>query len=390
LLACGAVAQAQYSSSRSSSSRSSSSRSSSSRDSSRRSSSRGGSTASSQRGGYGPAATGTATFRIDPDTGSLIVVADDETNEYVRSILKGMDRPVPQALIKVLFLEVTHTKGDDVGVEAALSFDRHSQTDEEGNVTQAFQDSMSTVFGLSNQTQGAFYKIVEDDLEITLRALASVGNLEVLSRPSILVRNNEQAIITLGQEVPFIQNSRVTADGQIINTVTYEDIGIILQVTPRITATGLVEMDVAPEISTLSGETVAISDTYDAPVIAKRAAETRVVVPDGRTVVIGGLMQDSKTETVRKVPILGDIPVLGFFFRRKIEDKTKTELLIFLTPHIVRESEALTAMTRREMGATVVTPEVFPREELDRYMEGLGGSVEDRRPAKESETPETP
>jgi len=141
--------------------------------------------------------------------------------------------------------------------------------------------------------------------------------------------------------------------------VQYQDIGIILNVTPHITAERLVEMDVTPEISTLTAETVPISDTVNAQVIAKRSAQTRVVVADGKTVVIGGLMEDNNTESVSKLPLLGDIPVLGALFRRTIKDKTKTELLIFLTPYVIETPNDLDTMTLKEQENREMTPEVL-------------------------------
>nr|HQH12308.1 hypothetical protein [Candidatus Sumerlaeota bacterium] len=219
--------------------------------------------------------------------------------------------------------------------------------------------------------RGGFWKILDEDLEVVIRAMADTSKLEVLSRPSVLTRNNQQATITVGQEVPFIRNSRITDGGDIINTIEYEDIGIILNVTPRITENRLVEMSVSPEISTLSGETVPISNTVNARVIAKRAASTNVVVDDGRTVVIGGLMEDNATETVKKIPILGDIPYLGSAFKRTIKEKSKTELLIFLTPHVVENSEELRDISLAERDKTEISPKVFTKKQFDRYIDNL-------------------
>ena len=127
-------------------------------------------------------------------------------------------------------------------------------------------------------------------------------------------------------------SSRVLDDGNTLNTVQYSDVGIILRVTPFITSNDSVEMIVAPEISTLTERGVPISDTATSPVIAKRSAETVVVTPNGETVVIGGLMESQQTENVRKIPILGDIPLLGLAFKRTVKEEIKKELLIFLTP----------------------------------------------------------
>jgi len=250
---------------------------------------------------YGYQIADQVTIQVDPETGSLIVIADESTNLHIAEVIKSLDLPIPQVLIKVLFLEVTHTKGLDLGFEGGSYRSDQSNT----------EDFVETIIDLATETESGYYKVMTENLEVTLRALSRVGALEVLSRPSILARHNQEAIITVGQEVPFIRNSRVTQDGQIINTVEYEDIGIILRVTPYITSDGLVEMDLAPEISTLTGDTVPISAGVSAPVFAKRSAETRVAVPDGETVVIGGLMEDNKTETVVKIPLLGDIPYLG-------------------------------------------------------------------------------
>lgn len=310
------------------------------------------------RGSYGSGLAEDVLIQTDPETGSLIIITDEETNRHIGEIIKSLDRPIPQVLIKVLFLEVTHGKGLDLGVEASYTVNESEN-----------RDIIETIFGVASQTEGGFYRVIEEDLLATIRAIADVNKLEVLSRPSILARHNKEAVITVGQEVPFIRNSRITQDGQTINTVEYEDIGIILRVTPYITTKGFVEMDLLPEISTLTGDTVPISDTIDAPVFAKRSAETRVVVPDGKTVVIGGLMQDNKTETVSKVPLLGDIPLLGMAFRRTQNEDSKTELLIFLTPNIVETSKQLEEVSEAEKGKMELAPKVFDEQRMSKYLD---------------------
>ncbi|HOE95011.1 MAG TPA: hypothetical protein PLS90_00110 [Candidatus Sumerlaeota bacterium] len=305
--------------------------------------------------------------QYDPETDSIIVITDQATHQQIQQVIETLDRPVPQVLIKVLFLEVTHSNDLDLGVEAA-----YIDNDENDAA-----DSVMTDFGVDAAALGGFYRILDEDLRVTMRALASVGKLEVLSRPSVLARNNETATITIGQEVPFIRNTRITDNGQTINTIEYEDIGIILQVTPHITPERLVEMEVLPEISTLTADTVPISETVNARVIAKRSAQTRVVVADGKTVVIGGLMEDQETESVNKVPILGDIPLLGAFFRRTVKEKTKTELLIFLTPYVVDGQDALDRLTVAEHQRTEITPHALTEPGVRaKYLEGLPPRIE--------------
>ncbi|MCX7011654.1 MAG: type II and III secretion system protein, partial [Candidatus Sumerlaeota bacterium] len=190
----------------------------------------------------------------------------------------------------------------------------------------------------------------------------------------------------VGQEVPFVTNSRITQDGQTINTIEYQDIGIILDVTPHINDDGVVILDVYPEISALTGDTVQISDTLTAPVFAKRSATSRVVVPNQHTVVIGGLMEDKNTEDVKKVPLIGDIPYLGWLFQRKVTSKSKTELLIFLTPTVVQEYEAVSDEAAAERDKAKLLPKALGGSSFQEYMENLGAG-KDGQPLRTTVSP---
>ncbi len=326
--------------------------------------------ANGQRQYFNNTMLGDAMIEIDPETRSLIIITDEETNLHIDQVIKQLDRPKPQVLIKVVFVEVTHRDDLDVGIEGSVNYTQNG-----GSASTVIE----TLFGSATQTQGGFYRLLDNDFSITARAMAEAGNFEVLSRPSILARNNQEAIITVGQEVPFIRNTQISNTGQQINTVEYEDVGIILRVTPFITSEGLVEMIVAPEISTITDQTIPISDSVNAPVFAKRSAETVVVTGDGKTVVIGGLMERNKTESIRKVPLLGDIPVLGWAFRRKIKEDTKTELLIFLTPYVVNQPDELERLTRSETDKTELTPNVLPGEPLSKYIDNADRVMDSSR-----------
>ncbi|MCS1406886.1 MAG: Type II secretion system protein D [Verrucomicrobia subdivision 3 bacterium] len=333
--------------------------------------------ANGQREYFNNTMLGDALIEIDPETRSLIIITDEETNTHIDQIIKQLDQPKPQVLIKVVFVEVTHRDELDVGIESI----NYRQSDDLAQRISGVPDQTllelpdQTLLGLLDQTslelpfQGGVYRILDNDFSVTARAMAEAGNFEVLSRPSILARNNQEAIITVGQEVPFVRNTQISSTGQQINTLEYEDVGIILRVTPFITSDGLVEMIVAPEISTITDRTIPITDNVNAPVIAKRSAETVVVTGNGQTVVIGGLMERNKTESIRKVPLLGDIPVLGWAFRRKIKEDTKTELLIFLTPYVVNQPDELQRLTRDETDQTEFTPNVLPGEPLEKYID---------------------
>ena len=170
-----------------------------------------------------------------------------------------------------------------------------------------------------------------------------------------MARNNQPATITVGQSVPLITSVRFDNFGNAINSVSYQSVGIILRVTPFITSDGLVEMILSPETSELVADrsqwvpiSSGASGTVSAPVINSRSADTVVVTPDGQTVIIGGLMANSKSDTETKIPLLGDIPILGNLFKHKIKTDSKTELLIFLTPHIIQAPIEITAVSQRE------------------------------------------
>lgn len=340
---------------------------------------------------YPPTGTvGEAMISVDPETRQLIVITDEETSQFVEQVVTNLDKPKPQVLIRVVFLEVTYRNSSDIGIEGGLS--RRIG----GSSTNPITGTAANVFGMSalgsavgtntpvnvfGQAVQSFapvppgaglYQIFGSDFQATLRAIAEAGKLEVLSRPSILARNNQQATITVGQSVPLITSvSFNTLTGNPINSVTYQDVGIILRVTPFITADGMVEMIVSPQISALSEQTIPVGAGASAPVINMRSADTVVVTPDGQTVIIGGLMQNQKTQTDSKIPILGDIPLLGAAFKRKAKQTTKTELLIFLTPHIVKDPKQLASLTAGERDAAELAPKAFTESELNRFLENV-------------------
>jgi len=327
---------------------------------------------------------------VDPDTRRLVIITDEETSQYISQVVSNLDRPRPQVLIKVVFLEVTHRDSLDIGVEGGGTRQINDST----------KGSGATAFGLSGLNSAAtnvplnslglpvqsfspvppgagLYQVLGSDFQATLRAIAQAGKTEVLSRPSILTRNNQQATISLGQQVPLITNTRFDTLGNQINTVAYQAVGIILRVTPFITADGMVEMIVSPETSALADRSqwVPISSgpggSITAPVIDSRSADTVVVVPDGQTAVIGGLMENNKTQADSKIPLLGDIPLLGNLFKRKVKQTTKTELIIFLTPHIVAEPTQLAGVSAKERSDTTMVPKAFSEQELDRFLENV-------------------
>jgi general secretion pathway protein D len=285
-------------------------------------------------------------------------------------------------LIKVVFLEVTYNNNQDIGIEGGFSKKIDSGTT--GNGANVFGlsglNSVGTNLSLNALGQpiqsffptppgAGLYQILGQDYQVTLRAIAQAGKLEVLSRPSILTRNNQPATITVGQSVPLVTSVSFNAlNGTPIPNITYSSVGIILRVTPFITSDGMVEMILSPQISQLSASSVTLTAGVTAPIIDVRSADTVVVTPDAQTVIIGGLMKTEKTQTDSKIPLLGDIPVLGNLFKRKAKGNTKTELIIFLTPHIVQQPSQLAGLSASERSNAQLAPKAFSEQELDQFI----------------------
>jgi general secretion pathway protein D len=322
---------------------------------------------------------GDVSVTYDPETHSLVVLTDDKTLGMVKSVVSNLDQPKPQVLIKVVFLEVQYDNALDFGVQASYSRGV-SGLPGSNNVV-----ALANAFGLQSLGTGGetigqtvmptgegLYSVMGSDLQATVRAIASASKVSVLSRPSIMVRNNQPATITVGQSVPLVNGVTFpsTTSGP-VSSITYQNVGIILQVTPFISTDGLVEMICSPQISSISSQTVSIATNQNAPIIDLRSANTVVVAPDGQTVVIGGLMENDKTTIDSKIPLLGDIPLLGNLFKHKENADTKKELMIFLTPHVVNMPSQVADVTAYEKRQAEREQRAIKEQELDKYLDKL-------------------
>ena len=275
----------------------------------------------------------------DEDTNSLLVRTATKYVQRIRTILGDLDRPVPQVLIKVLIAEVTHDGELDLGMEFSVL-----------NLNLGASGAYNMDLGGTAERKGGLVTATLDGgLSAVINALQRDGRLDVLSRPYILASDNKEAKINIGQELPRVASTRVSDSGSTISDLEYKEIGITLTVTPHVNPDGLVIMDVNPVISNISDTTVPVTEgILNAVVLATRSAQTQVAVRDGQTIVIGGLMEDRISESVQKVPGLGDIPLLGRLFQRTRQTKVKTELLVFLTPRVAKQPKDLKAISRDE------------------------------------------
>jgi len=325
--------------------------------------------------GAGAGLAGQVSVIADPNTNSLLVSTAPENWPRVRLILDELDRSVPQVLIKVLIAEVTHDNSTDIGADLQFMNLRFNSAGEltEGTRTGSLFGSGTDL--TQTPPRGGFFQIAESQFSATIRALQATGKLDVLSRPYILASDNQLASINIGQQVPYVTGSVTDANGGITNSVTYAQVGVLLDVIPHINPDGMVILDVAPEVSALLDSRIQVSTGVFAPVFSTRTAQTRVAVENGQTIVIGGLMQDQKQSSVSKVPILGDIPWIGPLFQDRHETKSKTELLIFLTPHVAQRPDQLQTMGEDELNHTKLTPNAVSPGTFQEHMQGMKAAV---------------
>ena len=281
----------------------------------------------------------------DPNTNSIIVVTSPENAAIIRSILDQLDKIPEQVLIETVIVEASLSANDKLGVEwnytksgtntstLGTGFDNTGATNSDGTVNEGFK-----------------YTLTGTNYSVFLNALRSDNKFQVLSTPKIFTSNNVQAVINISQSIPYITSSRQDVNGNFTYSYSFQDVGVVLTVTPRITSNGMVTMEVDQQANDLQGYT-----TFNAPIINQRQATTTVSVKDGETIILGGIIRKTINTDVRKVPLLGDIPLLGNLFKSTAKTNQKTELLVFLTPRVVRDPEE--ARKLREENERKMSPE---------------------------------
>lgn len=327
-------------------------------------------------------------------TNSLLISSTPRFYKRLIELIEKLDELPPQVVIQVLIVQVDLQRskevGGEIGLQDSVLFDRSIfpgtgvftnagypfltppitnavltgspvgipgfNFNNAGPLPNAAFVSPSTIGqqGLSNfgvgrtspnfpGVGGFVFSASSENVNILIRALATCRRLEVLSRPQIMTLDNQQAFIQVGQQVPLVTSSNVFAVGTVSNTVQYRDVGIILEVVPKINPDGSVVMRVDPQISALASPSevatpLQLSPGVNAAVINITQASTTVSAEDGQTAVIGGLIRKETQKQYRKAPVLGDIPVIQYLFRFDQSQVVKREILIFLTPHVVRNS----------------------------------------------------
>ncbi|MEM7224703.1 MAG: type II secretion system secretin GspD [Pseudomonadota bacterium] len=282
----------------------------------------------------------------DEHNNALLVLATQAEYTMIEATLDRLDLVPLQVLIEATIAEVTLNDLLRYGLNWAF---------QQGDLTTTF----STV--ASGAVESAFpgFSLLLDgsDGQVVLNALTEVTDVDVISSPSIVVLDNQSARLQVGDEVPVSTQSAVSVtdpDSPVVNSIELVDTGVVLEVTPRVNPGGLVTLDIVQEVSTPVPTT---SSGIDSPTIQQRRVESTVVVQSGETVALGGLIQDTESEAISGVPLLSSIPVLGHLFKTTTEEVRRTELLVLITPRVIRsalEAREVTEELRRRL--STVTP----------------------------------
>jgi len=293
------------------------------------------------------------TFQVtaDESTNALIVVASPQDYKVVENMVKQLDVVREQVLIEFQIVEASMNVLKELGIDWA-TLDEAVADSVRGfgatNLGPRVEAMSGNVEGLSV----GLYKEVGGTTSIgaIIKALETHSGINVLSTPSILTSNHQEATIQVGDNVPYVSQSRVTeydpATPTAIRTFAFKDVGIEMTVTPHVSVSGMVRMNVDTSFSKLIAGTTGLGS--ETPTTATRKATTVISIMSDTTVVIGGLMRDDKEQVIVKVPFFGDLPVVGGLFRKKKDVIQKTNLLLFITPRVLADKESLLQMTEQK------------------------------------------
>ncbi len=307
-----------------------------------------------------------STIEADEGTNSLIITADTDEMAALEAVIARLDIRRAQVLVEAIIVEIDVTEGRELGLQWLFANDSGlygsnispARQGSNAAIAQAIlpEDAASTEIGVRDlagalsQVPGTTFGwgVVDQNLTMTaiLNTLEKQGNTNILSTPSLLTLDNEEAFITVGQQVPFVTGSYTNtgAANGVANpfqTIQRENVGVTLQVTPQINEGDSVVMDIVQEVSSISQQALSASDV----ITNERKIETKVLSKDGDIVVLGGLVKDDIQDSQQGVPLLSGIPVLGRLFRNDVVSVTKSNLLVFIRSTIIRDDDDLAGAT---------------------------------------------
>lgn len=275
----------------------------------------------------------------DVENNALLISTTEREYERVTQILRQLDVLPTQVLIEAIIAEVTLNDELKFGLRWAI---------EKGNFKIGLSDLATGA--ATAAFPGFSWGYAAPDVNVTLNALNSITDVNVISSPTLMAINNQKAVLQVGDQVPIVtQTSTSVQSGTapVVNSVELKDTGIILTIVPRVNRAGRVMLNIDQEASSV---VLTTTSGIDSPTIQQRKISTRVVVTDGQTIALGGLIQERNTLTRGQIPILGDIPIIGNAFKNKTDEIKKTELIIFVRPRVVRNAHEASQITSEFRG----------------------------------------
>lgn len=322
-------------------------------------------------------------IRADESLNALVLLADPDMVETLVDIVRQLDVPRAQVMVEAAIVEVSGDISDALGVQWAV--DARGSTGglggvnfsntglSVGTVLQAIQDQRNDIDNpiLNNLPEGAIIGLGTDSFGVLITALSANTKSNLLSTPSLLTLDHQKAEILVGQNVPFQTGSFTTSASGADNpftTIERQDIGVTLKVTPHINEGASLRLEIEQEISSIA-PTIQGVNAVDL-ITNKRSIKSTILAEDGQVIVLGGLIQDDVTQTISKVPLLGDIPLLGRLFRSNRDTRIKRNLMVFLRPTVVRDAAGLAALSGKKYSDIRVlgdvrsdyTPGILPRD----------------------------
>jgi type II secretory pathway component GspD/PulD (secretin) len=316
----------------------------------------------------------------DTRTNSLIIRATPADCETLRAAIQELDTRPLQVMIEVLILEVRRDRQLALGIDVHVPEQRVGRGDTRIGGELVGRSAGDVTLRIVN--------LGGVDADVLIRALAATARVNILSRPTLLTENNQEARILVGSQRPFIQVFRALPTDAAVRdqVVQYRDVGTSLTIRPIVSPEGYVSLSILQEVSTATTET-----QFGAPVISTREARTQLLAHDGQTVVLGGLIDQQRELVTSGIPFLQDIPLLGALFRSTQWRRNHTELFLFLTPHVLRTDEDLNRVTRRVQERPLVegtmgeADPLLPAEPVPAMPPGSGAPRPPQRP--DAQTP---
>jgi len=316
----------------------------------------------------------------NPGTSNIIVTDTESKIKAIDTFIKEIDRITPQILVEARIYDITSKDKLDLGIEWQAG--RNTSYGDDGitgigvNPSDRKDPFMTGAFsgatGKTSGTTGALrvgWLNPSIDVDLLLKAQQNKINAKLLANPRILVLDNETANIKIVTEKPYIELTETSAGGS-MGTTKFREIGVELDVTPHLARDEMIRLQLKPQFSVETGTVnvvkVGTTQEYPQPIVDRREANTTLLIKNGQTVVLGGLRKKDVTKQVNKIPLLGDIPLVGLLFRFEGEDTVTSELVVFITPRIVKEP----IMSKAEQQAYKVTEFSGPKPTLTRAEKG--------------------